>query len=103
MVIEEADFRLEYLDEHNCFDLSLIKVINAKDPEKRREEMTLMAYGVSIESGLRRIINYRLSKKKEVYSLKEYLKEYKEESDKIIHLLDFKKFLKVDDGNLCEK
>lgn len=95
MVIEGEDFKLEYLDEYDCFDVYTIKVINAKDASKRREELTLEAYGVPLERALKRIINYRLSKRKEVYTLKEYLSDFKKEKEELAKL--------VDCGDLCKK
>ena len=95
MIIEEEDFKLEYLDEFNCFDVYTLKVINAKDASKRREELILEAYGDSLENALRRIINYRIAKKKESYSLKEYLLAFKKEKDELSKL--------VDCGDLCKK
>ena len=38
MIIEEKDFILEYIDDHDCFDVSLLRVKNAKDASKKREE-----------------------------------------------------------------
>ena len=59
MVIEESDFKLEYEENSNKFDLYLLHTINAKDEEKRRDEFKIDGYGVSLESAIKRIINYR--------------------------------------------
>lgn len=95
MVIEGEDFKLEYLDEFNCFDVYTIKVINAKDASKRREELNLDAYGATFEGALNRIINYRISKKKETYSIKEYLIAFKKEKEELVKLIDC--------GDICKK
>lgn len=79
MVIEGKDYKLEFDDEHSLFDLYLIKVINAKDAEKRREELVNYGYGMPLEHAIKKIINYRLSKKHDVLDLKLYLSEFKEE------------------------
>jgi len=78
MIIEEEDFKLIYDDDHDRFDVYTVKVINAKDLEKRREEYSIYGYSMTLEGALRKIINMRISKRKESYFLKEYLKEYKD-------------------------
>ena len=95
MVIEEKDFKLEYIEDYDRWDVYLLKVINAKDASKRREEMTLMAYGSTFESALKRIINYRLSRKEETISIKSYLNEYSKEVANLSKLIDL--------GDLCKK
>lgn len=78
MVIQEKDFLLEYDEDNNRFDLSLLYVKNAKNPEKRVEEFKIYGYGMTLDSCLSTIINIRISKKFTVLTLKEYLKEYRE-------------------------
>ena len=87
MVIEESDFKLEYEENSNKFDLYLLHTINAKDEEKRRDEFKIDGYGVSLESAIKRIINYRLEKKINTTTLKEYLNQYKEELKNIENLI----------------
>lgn len=88
MIIEESDFKMEYDEGCNRFDFYLLQVINAKNPEKRREEFKLEGYSMLLESIIPRVINYRLNKKLDVVTLKEYLSEYKKEFD------EFKQTLK---------
>ena len=83
MIIQEEDFKLEYDEGCSKFDLYLMHVVNAKIPEKRKEEFKLDGYSMSLESSIRRIIKYRLNKKLDVVDLKTYLREYKNEQDKI--------------------
>lgn len=87
MKIEGEDFLMEYDEGCNKFDLSIMYVKNAKNPEKRSEELKLYGYGMTMESCIRKIINYRLSKTKDIYSLQEYIKEYRKEIDKIHNLI----------------
>ena len=87
MVIEESDFKLEYEENSNKFDLYLLHIINAKDEDKRREEFKIDGYGVSLESAIKRIINYRLEKRLNVTTLKDYLLQYKEELKNIENLI----------------
>ena len=86
MVIEESDFKLEYEENSNKFDLYLLHIINAKDEDKRREEFKIDGYGISLESAIKRIINYRLEKRLNVTTLKDYLLQYKEELKNIENL-----------------
>ena len=86
MIIEEKDFILEYIDDHDCFDLSLLKVKNAKDASKRREEFEIVAYGVSFESAMKRIINYRVSKKSDTFTPRQYINEFKQERESLLEL-----------------
>lgn len=87
MIIEESDFKLEYEENSNWFDLYLLHVVNPKDPEKRREEFKIAGYGMPIDSAIRRIINYRLNKKLDVTTLKEYLQEYRNQLKEIEKLV----------------
>lgn len=79
MIIQENDFRMELVPGTNLFDLELIKVVNAKDETKRREEFENAGYAMSREKCLQKVIHYRLNKKQDVYSLKEYLNACKQE------------------------
>ena len=87
MVIEESDFKLEYEENSNKFDLYLLHIINAKDEDKRREEFKIDGYGISLESAIKRIINYRLEKRLNVTTLKDCLLQYKEELKNIENLI----------------
>lgn len=87
MIIEEKDFKLSQIDSFDRFDLELLYVVNAKNPEKRREEFKTEGYSMTLEACLQRIINYRLSNKQDIYSLKEYLKEYRNERIELENLI----------------
>ncbi len=87
MTIEEKDFTLEYNDTNSKFDLYLLHVVNAKDETKRREELKIEGYGMSLESCFRNIINYRIDKNHEILSLKEYIEEYRKEKDELMRVL----------------
>ena len=77
MIIEEEDFRME-LSSGNSWDLELLKVVKPKGKPERNEFKT-EGFGMSLERCLQIIINYRLGKRKDVYSLQEYVNEYKKE------------------------
>lgn len=75
MVIQGDFFRLTQVNEHSLsYDLELLYKIKGKNP---REEFKNVAYGVSLETGIKKCIQYALSQKFETLSLKEYLEEYK--------------------------
>ena len=89
MLIEGPDFKMELVKNSlSCYDLELLHVVNAKDPEKRREEFQIEGYGLTFGGCLLKIINYRLDQKKEVYSLKEYLEAFKEEKRDLTEFID---------------
>lgn len=87
MIIEEPDFKLELNEVNYKFDLYLLYVVNAKDPEKRREEFKLHAYGISLESCLDNVIKARINRSVPLMDLKTYIKMYKEEVDKLSDLV----------------
>lgn len=86
MTIEQEDFRLTNDGQSAHWDLELLKTIRPKGgPE--RQEFQIVGYGYALESALAVIINYRLSKKQNAYTLKEYLQDYKIVKDSLTSLL----------------
>jgi hypothetical protein len=90
VIIEEEDFRLEMNDSNDRFDLELLHVINAKIPEKRREEFKEAGYSMTLDTCLQKIINYRVARKLETGTFCEYVKAYKEERQKLSELSGLK-------------
>lgn len=87
MIIEESDFRLEQInDTSDRFDLELLHTVN-KGKSNEKQEFKNVAYGISLVGAMKRIILYRMNQKHETLSLKEFLKEYKIESEKVCKLL----------------
>jgi hypothetical protein len=88
MVIEESDFRLTSVNEFSTkWDLELLYTIRPKGKEARTE-FKAVAYGLPLESALKRVINFRINNKhQDVISLKDYLKEYKDQLNQLNHLL----------------
>ena len=75
MVIQGDFFQLIPSNEHSLvFDLKLLYKVKGKNP---REEYKDAGYGLSLESAIKKCIQYALSNKFEVLSLKEYLDEFK--------------------------
>ena len=86
MLIKGDDFILNPVSESSPFyDLDLLKVIKPKGGESR-EEFKTDAYGCTLESALIRIIRYRLSKKQDIYLLKEYLDEFKKIKEELLNI-----------------
>jgi hypothetical protein len=88
MVIEESDFRLTSVNEFSTkWDLELLYTIRPKGKEARTE-FKAVAYGLPLESALKRVINFRINNKhQDVISLRDYLKEYKDQLNQLNHLL----------------
>lgn len=87
MIIEESDFRIESCGDTNyMFDLELLKTVKPKGGDPR-QEMKVVAYGIPFERCLQHIINNRIEAKKDTMNLSEYIKEYKEASEKVKNIL----------------
>lgn len=88
MVIEESDFRLTSVNEYSTkWDLELLYTVRPKGKEARTE-FKAVAYGLPLESALKRVINFRINNKyQDVISLRDYLKEYKDQLNQLNHLL----------------
>lgn len=86
MTIQEEDFRM-ILGGGNLWDLELTKVVRPKGGEPR-VEFKPEGYGMPLESCIKRIINKRISDKKETLSLKEYVEEYKQQVDELKKLFN---------------
>lgn len=79
MIIEGPDFRLTFSEGGVLqFDLELLKTIN-KGKKNERSEFKLEGYAYTLESVIKKIIQYRLDKKEETVDLKEFLKQFKEQ------------------------
>ena len=75
MIIQGEFFQIIPVNEHSLlFDLKLLYEIKGKNP---RKEFKDAGYGLTLQSALRKCIQYALSNKFEVLSLKEYLDEFK--------------------------
>lgn len=85
MVIEETDFRITSGASRHFWDLELLYIIKPKGGPERKEFKDA-GLGMLLSTCIQRIINYRLSRKKEVYTLKEYVQDYKEQTDKLDNL-----------------
>ena len=81
MVIQGEFYQLIPVNEHSLlFDLKLLYKVKGKNP---REEYKDAGYGLSLESALKKCVQYAISNKFEVLSLKEYLEEFKKMSNEI--------------------
>lgn len=81
MVIQGDFYQLIPVNEHSLlFDLKLLYKVKGKNP---REEYKDAGYGLSLESALKKCVQYAISNKFEVLSLKEYLEEFRNISNEI--------------------
>lgn len=85
MLIEEADFRLTNDGESDYWDLELLKTVRPKG-KPERQEFQVIGYGYSFPSALKVIANHRISLKQDVYTLKEYMQDYKKIIDQLSNL-----------------
>lgn len=74
MIIQGEFYQLIPSGEDSMFfDLKLLHKIKGKNP---REEFKDAGYGLTLKSAINKCIQYALSNKYEVMSLKEYLEEF---------------------------
>lgn len=76
-------YKLTPVTEHSTsYDLELLYSIGGKNP---RQEFKIVAYGISLEYAIRKIIQYaiHLKFKEESITLNQFINAYKEESNKI--------------------
>jgi hypothetical protein len=75
MVIQGEFFQLTPVSEHSLlWDLKLLYKIGGKNP---REEYKEAGYGLTLDTAIKKCINYALNQKFDVLSLKEYLDEFR--------------------------
>ena len=80
-MIQGDFFQLTPVNEHSLsFDIKLLHKIKGKNP---REEYKDAGYGVPLEAAIKKCIQFGLSQKLDVVSLKEYLEEYKKMAEEI--------------------
>lgn len=75
MVIQGDFYQLIPSGESSMFfDLKLLHKVKGKNP---RDEFKEAGYGLTLESAIKKCVQYALSNKYEVISLKDYLEEFK--------------------------
>lgn len=87
MEINGEDYQLTNDGESTHWDLKLMKTVKPRSgPE--RQELGQPMYGMPLEKAIKIIINYRLDKKKDTYTLSEYLTEYKKQVTLLKNILE---------------
>lgn len=103
MSIEESDFKLTPAtnDAGNFWDLEVLVTVKPKSGGELRKEFKLIAYGVTIDSAIRRIANYRIlhNNKDAALTMQEYLKQYREQINKIDNLCKITKKEFIDEND----
>lgn len=94
-LIQGSDFVLRFLDEgSDSCDLYFLKIVNKGKPNQKYE-FKIYGYGMKIENAIKRIIQFRVRKRKGVFKgngddgLVEYFKLWCEEKSKLLSVFDF--------------
>lgn len=75
MIIQGDWYKLIPVNEHSTqFDLELLYKIKG---DNARKEFKIVGYGLSLETAMKKCIQYALSQKFEVITLKDYLTEWR--------------------------
>ena len=75
MIIQGEFFQIIPVNDHSLlFDLKLLYEIKGKNP---RSEYKDAGYGLTLESAIKKCVQYAISKKYKTLSLKEYVEEFK--------------------------
>lgn len=82
MQIQGDFYRITSIDDSSPFwDLELLKPIKSKT--NPRQEYVNAGYGLTLDSAIKRIIQFAISSKYDVLTLKDYLQAYKKLSKSI--------------------
>lgn len=82
MQIQGDFYKITSIDDSSPFwDLELLKTIKSKT--NPRQEYVNAGYGLTLDSAIKRIIQFAISSKYEVLTLKDYLRAYKKLSESI--------------------
>ena len=92
MRIEEEDFIMEQVSDTSFFfDLELKVLVKEKIKGKvtgnENYKFKKAGYGMPLENCIKKIVLNRLNQKQEVYSLKEFMSEYKKSVEELKNLL----------------
>lgn len=90
MVIEEADFRMTSGASDHFWDLELLYTVRPKG-KPERQEFKDAGYGMSLEGCIKKVIHHRISSKKDVSTLEEYVRDYREEVKRLEEMLNSSK------------
>lgn len=85
MIIQGSDYRfIPVSSSSSSFNVELLKTINTRTGEIK-EEFENVAYGVTLEYAIQRVIRYRIYKKHkdQIITLQTYLDEYRQEVQNI--------------------
>lgn len=82
MQIQGDFYKITSIDDSSPFwDLELLKTIKSKT--NPRQEYVNAGYGLTLDSAIKRIIQFAISSKYDVLTLKNYLRAYKKLSESI--------------------
>lgn len=82
MQIQGDFYKITSIDDSSPFwDLELLKTIKSKT--NPRQEYVNAGYGLTLDSAIKRIIQFAISSKYDVLTLKDYLRAYRKLSESI--------------------
>lgn len=82
MQIQGDFYKITSIDDSSPFwDLELLKTIKSKT--NPRQEYVNAGYGLTLDSAIKRIIQFAISSKYDVLTLRDYLRAYKKLSESI--------------------
>lgn len=87
MKIKEEDFMIEKIQDQNFFNLSFNTTVKKKDGTEV-SEYKIIAYGIPFDTCIKKIVDYRMRSKEGECTVKEYVKLYKQEVNKIGNLFE---------------
>lgn len=93
MIIKESDFELKPSTKEESsphWDLSVMKTINANSKTREaREELTLVAYGITMSGALASIARYRVAKANPngALTMQQYLDSYTKELHRLYEIV----------------
>lgn len=86
MQIQGDFYKITSIDDSSPFwDLELLKTIKSKT--NPRQEYVNAGYGLTLDSAIKRIIQFAISSKYDVLTLKDYLQAYKKLSKSITNAI----------------
>lgn len=87
MKIKEEDFIIEKIQDQNFFNLSFNTIVKKKDGTEK-SEYKIIAYGIPFNTCIKKIVDYRMRSKEGECTIKEYVKLYEQEVNKIGNLFE---------------
>lgn len=86
MIIKQNDFVIETSKNGNFFDLSFNVTTKKKDGTEE-QELKVVAYGIPLDTCIKRVVDYNMRKLEGEYTFKEVVNLYKQNVKKLEDLI----------------